>query len=337
MKYNIEKPKSTLLVKLIGIPNVCKPTFFQLRTEDVPDFLQIAEQNKIPLLFLRNLASGLESPSVKSTLLRYEKEYKRTMDLMGFVASTLEPVNANYTLFKTLKPFPYVPSDVDVLLLSDNDLKKVVRALMSEGCIVLDGDAYGVTMFSPIHKMNIDLTTQIAVSGLVYVNKELLIDHVCELDVHGTIVRTLSSPADLLVVTAHSIFKEQMFTLSDYYAFVTLAQYWEETSKLAEKLHLKHALNTLLNMTRSVTLDAFGPLNPLTKEFNALGITYAISASENNIELPKKYDVSTIVVEFLKKLMTDSVTLSSLSSAARSFYNPSFYRKLLQHATREKY
>lgn len=337
MKYSNEKSKSALLVNLIGIPNVRKPNLSQLKTENITSFLKLAEKNKIPLLFLREVASKIERDSIRTTLLQYEEKYEKSLDLTKFVASLLKNSGVHYTFFKTLKPFPYVPSDVDVLFWTNNDLKKAVRTLTGEGCIVLNRDAYGVTMFSPLHNMNIDLTTQIAVSGLIYVNKKLLVDQVNELEFYGTMVRTLSSPADLVVVTAHSIFKEQMFILSDYYFLVMFKQYWEESSELAKKLHLSHALKTMLKMTGAVTLDAFGSLTSLTEEFKTLGITHMGISCKKNIRLPKKYNLGTIMVEFLKKLTTDPSTMNSLPSVARSLCNPAFYLKTLEHATRKRY
>ena len=329
--------KSTLIVKSIGIPDVCSPNLAHLRIENVPSFLQIAEKNKISLLFLRAIVSGVDGHPFMSALLQYEQRYQRTLELVKFVASILEKEKISYTLFKTLKPFPYVPSDVDILLWSNNDLKIFERRLNSENCVSLERDAYGVTMFSPTHKLNIDLTTQIAVSGMVYLNKELIFDHISEIEFHGNTVRTLEPAAELLAVTAHSIFKEQMFTLSDYYTLVLLAQHWGEASKLAEKLHLKHALETVLRLTETITLNAFGSLNPLSKKTIALGITHESTSSDKDIELPKKYDVSTMIVELLKKLATDPIATSSLSNIARSFYDPAFYRKIVEHVTREKY
>jgi len=332
-----KKNPTALLVKAIGVPGVCGSVCSQLTTKNFHFFLKLAEKNKIPLLFLRTVAPNFKNSSIKSSLLRYEESHQRTLDLIKFVAGLLENEGTPYTIFKTIKPFPYVPSDVDVLLRSDQDLKTVVKALMAKGCIVLDGDTYGVTMFSPAHKMNIDITTQVAVSGIVYVNKKLLFDHVHEVEIDGTMVRTLEPHVDLLVVTGHSVFKEQMYTLSDYYTFVMSLQQWEKASKLADKFHLKPALETVLKITETLTLNAFGSCNIITKRFSPLRITHESTFRDKNIDMPKKYDLSTILVDFSKKIATDPDTLRSLSSAFRSCCNPSFYLKLVEHVTREKY
>lgn len=329
--------KSICVVKSIGIPDVCNSNLTHLRTDDVPSFLQVAEKNKIPLLFLRAVVPDVDGHPFMSALLQYEQRHQRTLDLVKFVASILEEEKISYTFFKTLKPFPYVPSDVDVLLWSNDDLKTLEKRLNTEKCVSLERDVYGITMFSPAHKLNIDLTTQIAVSGMKYMNKERVFNHIHEIDFCETVVRTLEPSAELLAVTAHSVFKEQMFTLSDYYTIVLLVQHWEEASKLAEQLHLKHALETVLRLTNSITLNAFGFLEQFSSKTNALGINQEPLSCNKYIKLPKKYDLSTIMVELLKKVATDSTAASSLPTVAKSFGDPAFYRKIVEHVMREKY
>ena len=337
MHCNNKTSKSLRLVKSIGIPDVCSPNLMHLRTDDVSSFLQVAEKNKIPLLFLIAVVSGVDGHPLRSALLQYEQRHQRTLDLVKFVSSMLEKEKIRYTFFKTLKPFPYVPSDVDILLWSNDDLKSLEKRLNGENCVSLERDVYGVTMFSRTHKLNIDLTTQIAVSGMRYMNKKLVFDHINEIDFYGNIVRTLEPPAELLAVTAHSLFKEQMFTLSDYYTLVLLAQHWEEASKLAEQLHLKHALKTVLRLANTITLNAFGSLKPFSRKTEALRINPESTSYERDLKLPKKYELSTMVVELLKKIATDPNATGSLATVAKSFGSPSFYRKIVEHVTREKY
>jgi len=336
MIYDSES-MSSLLVQSIGIPGLCDPDISQLNLESVSDFFETAKQNKISLLFLRTVSSVVDGAPFQSTLSDYEDQYKRTLDLAKFVGALLNGIETRYTFFKTMKPFPYTPSDVDVLLLSNNDLEKVIRTLKDENCVVLNRDNYGATLFSLTHKICIDLTTQVAVSGLIYMNKKVLFEHVVGLDVSGTNVKSLDPQAELLTAIAHSVFKEQIYTLNDYYTIVMLTQYWKDATKLAKELHLKHALETVLNITLTITVNTFGPSNPLTKHFEKMGITSSTVLDDKAVELPKKYPLAPLIVEFLKKLAIDQLTSSSLSSAVLSFCNLDFYRRLLNHATREKY
>jgi len=336
MQFTDKTSNSIVLVRLIGIPGICKPTT-NVGKESIPNFLSLAEQNKIPLLFLETAAYDTKNQNIQHILSQYRERRKNASDLIAFTANLFEKIGVRYTFFKTLKPFPYTPSDVDVLLWSDNSLKIVAKALKNQGCIPLEKNAYGVTMFSQKYKMNIDLTTQIAVSGLVYLNKELLFDNVSRLEVYEMQIQTLEPSADLLVVAAHSIFKEQMYTLSDYYTFTMLLQHWKEAIKLAEKFHIKHALETVLKMTMATTLIAFGPTNPLTKKFEEIGVVNTAKLFSQNFELPKKYDLTTLAVAFFKKIKDDPVSMKSLSHMARSASNFSFYRKIMEHVARKTY
>jgi len=251
--------------------------------------------------------------------------------LITYAADLLDRTKVPYAIFKTLKPFPYVPSDIDILLRSDESLQTVTGTLKNHGCVPLKKDNYGLTMLSPKHKMNIDLTTQIAVSGLVYLNKQLLFDHLCEVQVNGVAVKKPEPEAELLVAAAHSVFKEQTYTLSDYYTFILSTQYWEEATKLAESLCLEYIFDTTLRMTKRVTDTSFGSMNTSMKREGGEG------TSGKDFELPKKYDLNSLMVAFLKKMIEDPVSKHSLPIMAQSIYEPAFYKKIVEHATRKTY
>jgi len=335
MQFTDKASKSIVLVRLIGIPDICKPTT-NVGKESIPNFLSLAEQNKIPLLFLETAAYDTENQNIQRILSQYRERRKNASDLIAFAANLFEKIGVRYTFFKTLKPFPYTPSDVDVLLWSDNSLKTVAKALKNQGCISLEKNAYGVTMFSPKHKMNIDLTTQIAVSGLIYMNKKLLFNHLCKVEVNEKTVQTVKPSVDLLVVAAHSIFKEQTYTLSDYYTVVMFTEYWREATKLAEKFHLKQAFDMALKMAKEVTMNAFGSRSALMRKFMEVGVVN-VAESDEKFELPKKYDLTTLMVAFLKKVLEDPVSKQSLPFMAQSVSNPAFYRRIIAHVTRKTY
>jgi hypothetical protein len=334
MERNKATYTSTLLVRHIGIPGTYEQPSPQLRNEDFQIFLQSAEQNKIPLLFLQTVTCNR---NIQPVLSRYEERYKKTLSLITYTADWLEKMKVPYTLFKTLKPFPYVPSDIDILFWSDESLQTVAEILKNHGCIPLERDNYGITLFSPKHKMNIDLTTQIAVSGLVYVNKKLLFDHICKVEVNEATVQTLKPTVELLVVAAHGVFKEQTYTLSDYYTFTMLTQHWKEATKLAENFHLEHAFDMTLRMTERVTANSFGSTSVLMKKFAEAGVINVMETGGEEYELPKKYESTFLMVTFLKKITEDAVSKQSLPCMARSVSNPAFYKKILKHATRKTY
>lgn len=336
MHFTNKNSKSKSLVRLIGIPGICEPAT-RLENKDIPRFLPVAQQNKIPLLFLETAANNIESHNIQAILSLYQKRHRNALDLMTFTANLLEEKGISYTFFKTLKPFPHTPSDIDILLWSDENLKTITKELKIQGCIPLEKNTYGVTLFSPKHKMNIDLTTQIAVSGLIYVNKELLFDYTGKVEKYGTTIHTVETSADLIVVAAHNMFKEQMYTLNDYYTFAMLTQHWKKAAKIAKEFHLEHALYIILKMAKTITLIAFGPMSPLMKKFEEAGVTNTAELISEDFELPKKYDIATLAVAFLKKIKADPISLNSLPLMARSASKPFFYKKIVEHAIRKTY
>jgi len=53
--------------------------------------------------------------------------------LTTLASSLLEETGISYTVFKTLKPFPYTPADIDVLLWSKRDLTVAFQTLEKRG------------------------------------------------------------------------------------------------------------------------------------------------------------------------------------------------------------
>jgi hypothetical protein len=154
---------------------------------------------------------------------------------------------------------------------------------------------------------------------------------------NGATVQTLKPAAELLVVAAHSIFKEQTYTLSDYYTFAMSTQYWKEATKLAENFYLEHAFDETLEMTNRVTESSFGSPSAPMEKFVEAGAINVMETRGEEYELPKKYDLPFLMVAFLKKIMEDPVSKQSLPRMARSVFNPTFYKKIVEHATRKTY
>ncbi len=326
--------KSTELVKYIGLHTSSKVPSPLLKNERFYDFLHLAEQNKIPLLFLKTVPCN----SVTHPFLEYyEERYENTLKLAAFTAGLLDRKKIKYALFKTLKPFPYVPSDIDILLSSDGDLSTAIIALKHQGCVPLDKDNYGLTLFSPKHKMSIDLTTQIAVSGLVYINKKPFFDHLHSVAMDETLVQVPVPALELLVNSAHSVYKEQTYTLSDFYTHLLLKQHWNEASRLAESFHLKQAFNHTLRLTKQIAAYSRGSLDVKEKKYVGTETTSVKGNRDEDIELPRKYKLSFLIATLIKKITEDSATRSSFPLFARSVSNLSFYKRILEHATRETY
>lgn len=327
-----------MLIKSIGLPGI-------MEGENPPlnkalSLLQLAELNKIPLLYLESLRKSRKHPLLKAQLSYYRDKHRKTLELTVLVCSLLDEAGIPYTIFKTLKPFPPTPADIDVLLGSSKGLTKASKILEERGFKPLNRDLYGLTMLSVDQGVNVDLTTEVAASSFIYLDKSLLYKHITEVKVDGFKVQTLQPHADLVVVAAHSLYKEQMYTASDYYTFALSSQHYQEALKLAERAHTKFALETALKLTHDITIHAFGSDNSLIESLKnplqTVDMNRRIQTSKS-FDLPMKYSPHTLIRGLSRKLLEDSVSRNSLPTALKSILQPKFINRLLEHITRKGY
>jgi hypothetical protein len=329
-----DESESLSILRLIGVPGKYEPSL-QSICHPLQKLTSVAEQNKIALFFLRQLDIA-DNRAMLGVLRHYEERYENTLNLALFTTNLLENMGVSYTLFKTLKPFPSTPSDIDVLLQFEKNLQDVICALKKTGCKLLDLDNYGATMFSPKYRMNIDITTQVAVSGLIYVDKELLFDNSCKVQLDKLTVQSLNPSAEIVVAAAHSILKEQIFTLADYYTIMLLSNYLKDAAKLSEDFYLKYVFGVTMEMVRQITSNVFMPTRALSREFRERSSPKTLQ-NKGKFEMPKKLGFPTIATALSKKVLSDPVSQRSLPIYIRSISNPAFYVNIKDHITRKTY
>lgn len=330
---------TTLLIKAIGLPGLVEGE--PLRYNEALNLFWLAALNKIPLLYLESIKKQRNHSFLKAQLLKYRNKYSKTLNLTAQVSSLLEESGIHYTVFKTLKPFPYTPADIDMLLLSSGELGKVSNILKKSDFITLERDLYGVSMYSYKHDLIIDLTTEVAVSGFIYLDKSLLSKYIYQVNVDRIKVQALYPHAELVIVATHCMYKEQMYTLSDYYTFTLFSQYYQEALKLTESVHAKLALEVALKITYDITVNVFGSNNILVKKIESLfrgtGMFERVSSTKKNLELPMKYSPSLLMRGLLEKILEDSISRGSLPLALNSAFRTRFFTKLLNHILRKSY
>lgn len=302
------------------------------------NLLRLAELNKIPLLFLESLVNLRKHTWLGQQLSRYRDRQRRTLALTADVSSLLEAAGIRYVIFKTLKPFPYTPADIDVLLRSSSDLAGAAYVLGKRNLSPLESDLYGLTMFSLDYGLNVDLTTELAVSGFIYLDKSLLFDG--QKRVHCSGVQTLKPHADLVTLAAHSMYKEQTYALSDYYTFALSSQYHQRALELAQAAHARFALEAALKLTEDITVSAFASDNelmPTRMPSVTTAKTGGMMEACKALELPMRYPIPMLIRGLSQKIIGDPVSRNSLPKALESSLRPRFINKLSRHFTRRTY
>ena len=324
------------LLRAIGIPNEIEKV--HTAPMNALELFKEAKLNKIPLFFLHSAINHNWQPSLKTELEYYIEKQRRTEELTILASQLLEDADIPFTIFKTIKPFPYTPSDVDILLYSKSDLPKVFEVLKRNEIKPSSQDAYGVTMFSSKQKLNLDLTTRIAVSGFIYLDNKVLFEHICRSKVKGIEVQTLDYPFELIVAAAHCLYKEQMYTLSDYYTFALLSDFYEDALNLIDKTHTLLALNVAFNLTYEITTAAFGSNSHLSNKLkNFIQENPTFLKDSRLITIPIKYPPYIIIKALLKKIIEDPSSRRSLPTAVKYSIKPQFVSRIFGHVTRKSY
>lgn len=316
------------LMRIIGLPSARTQVFQNLSEDALVSLLPLAIKNKVPLLFLEHaLNIYRDSKPLKELYEAYLKKSHSGLSLIKEISESLIKSQTNYVVFKTLKPFPFITVDVDIIFFTRKDLMRAYHELQSKGCNLAGYGAHSITVYSPKHAMNVDLHLEVSVSRMVYVNKQLLEEYVTEVNVNSCRVPVLETPVALAMVLAHSLYKEQMFTLADYYTtiiHVLNTTRWQRKTLVdfAEQAHIGLSIKAALMIVNALTAMAFGRMVSAiteiaqmiqTSEIEEKTMQLSVSHFARNATLPHKYHPMTVVAAFAMKALRDPVMRGTLT------------------------
>ena len=341
------------LMKVIGLPNSFVRDHPKLDEKKLLGAYPVSVKNRVPFFFLDQANSFYENiPSLKKLYAIYLQKAKSTLDFISKVSEILHQTDVKFVIFKTLRPFPFVTVDIDILFLDLQSLAKACSALSSHGCSLGGYGAYSVTLYNPIYNINVDLQSEIAVSRLVYVNKNLLKKHIRIIRLNGNQIPVFDQSIDLALVIAHSFYKEQIFTLADY--FTTVIQMTNMTERqhrilaeFAELASTELGVKLFLNLTDALTKLVFHENLAVlantaeiisANDFERKIIHRVIKHFRQKLKLPYKYPPVVIATAFIKKAVKDPTMRSGLiKQSIEPLKNGSFMRDVLLQAKRQFY
>jgi hypothetical protein len=109
------------VIKTIGIPTLTAGT---PTLDPSPDTLRSASINKVGLLYLESLAQADKISGQDPELVSMQEKHQKLLELAAFIGNLFQQNGISYAVMKTLRPFPYVGADVDVIM--ETDRKSVV-------------------------------------------------------------------------------------------------------------------------------------------------------------------------------------------------------------------
>ena len=136
------------------------------------------------------------------------------------IVQLLNKCDVGFVIYKTLRPVPDTPVDIDVLVESNHEILRALNCLKRRFNIeIWSVDRYSIGIRVPELKEFIDLYVKPHVADLVYMDSKLIIRnvtylHVKEFDI-DMMVPVPSPEIEFCNILAHSIIKERLATLND--------------------------------------------------------------------------------------------------------------------------
>jgi len=304
-------------------------------------------KNKLPLLFLSTLERTKNLRNLKDS---WEKEYKRYLETIKAIKKASELFNnknIQYAFFKTIRPYISATVDIDVLVFGDKEeYLKAIKTMRSAGYPEKARGPASTTFQDPEIEIGIDLYQQVAFSYIPYIDSDKLVSHVTTTKLlDGGQIKILTPEADLLTIIAHSIIKENIYTLSEYYAYIYYLERLDLNRfvEIVRQTHLKSPTKTHTTITAMLYKAAHRTVpDKLSYILDRLGRDDFETAmlQKEDYNIPHKYHPVTIIrclFEITREEKTRRAILTQMLHAFDPRFSGDFLEKLINHMFRETY
>jgi len=330
---------------MLGSPFVKKTSLILERTKIV-ELCSYSKNNRILLFYLEKIIKN--NPHLFSTLHQKENvRYWTTLDAIAKASQALTDSRIPYVVFKTIRPYKSATVDIDILIFGEkNNYVKAVDEMQKVGNKLVVRGPRSTTLLDQKANMGIDLYEQVAAGFIIYVDKQTLKPHISNTIMeNGICVSVLDCEADLLCLIAHSMIKEQMYTLSEYFTFIYYLKKLniEDFLKLVQQNNLSCATRTHATITALLHKVAHGTVPKKLQEILfSLGEDKFEAARiiEKKLVTPHKYHPITIaksLLEITKGKRTRESIATQLFHMLDLKFSKDFASKLINHVLRETY
>jgi len=334
------------LLRVVGSPFT--KSYYDIRAHEIRQLYPYALKNKMPLLYLEAVNRAGELGSLGEEYVRLRRKYAKIEEAVCKISKNLNTWGVNYAFFKSIKPYLEVTVDIDILVFGSK-YPNVLRNMRDAGYVFLARGPLSATFRDVKSEVDFDVYDEVGVSRIVYLDKDVLENIAGERKLsNGEVVRSLLPEADLLSVIAHSVLKEQMYVLSEYYTTLYyLADMKDETLNsflsLVDKCKLRLAVETHIGISAMLYYGAYGKLPICLVKLitmlknNHLELPHGI---EKGFSMPYKYHPITIIKAFLEKFGEEKA-MRSFALQALNMCNPRFasfvVKKTLNRINRKTY
>jgi len=312
------------------------------------ELYRYATKNKVALLYLEALRRLGNIGSLQTEYDSMIARYAGTEAAIHRVSEVLDKAGVDYVFFKSIRPYREVTVDIDILVFGSR-YREVIRAMQRAGYLFLAAGPLSTTFRDSRAGIDLDIYDEVGVSYLIYLDKHALTNSVGKSRLsNGDVVRSLYPEADLLAVIAHSVIKEQMYVLSEYYTTLHYLAHMKYDGlnsflSLVDECRLRSAVEAHLGITALLHYEAHSstPIG-LMKMLKGLDMnrTDVMHVKEKGFMMPYKYHPMTVTKAILEKLGEEKAR-RSFASQSMNMLNPKFtfslVNKALRHIFREAY
>jgi hypothetical protein len=193
--------------------------------------------------------------------------------------------------------------------------------------------------------IGIDLYKQVAVSSIVYLDKRKLAEHVTTAKTSDDKdIRILKPEADLACIVSHSVIKEQMYTLSEYYTFIHYLRQMNINKfiRIVDQNNLLSTARTHATITALLHNTVHGTIpEGLQQILNCFGVENFETARliKNRLETPHKYHPITVArsLEIAKGTETRKRMGAQLIQMLNPNVSRDFVKQFINHMMRGTY
>jgi hypothetical protein len=248
-----------------------------------------------------------------------------------------------YSIFKSIKPYPAIPNDTDVIIFGGKKkFESALAYLYKCGYIFHEWAPMQTTLYDPRGKGKIgkgkkggtyyiDVYSEISTDYFLYINKKSLFPYIESLKLNGTIIRNVRKEVELAIILFHNVFPERTFQLEHFY----MPLYFLKDSnfniniliKFAEEQKLAYAIAANLTIVEYIHNKVFGfapeKISQLLDKWrrNEFELDRFKKMGE---ETPYMFSPITFWMTFLHKIK-DNAALKSLFVQGLHMLNPVFF------------
>ena len=321
------------------------------------ELFDIAQKNKIGLLFLEALAKQNELVHELQLELGRQREINETLQVtMQRTATILNGANYKYVIIKSIYPFPATPNDVDILVFGDGNEYKKIIALMKYNYFQLIGEEAPLevclhdssrgrhlinTDKSAYVKdpLDVDIYNEVGAGHIIYMDKTKLINRTSETIINSTKINILKLTAEIVLSIFHSIYPERLYTLLLHFHILYMIRNMTSADKdeflqVCNENQMSVVASLVLSLTDIIQKKCFGQSpEKLTDLLEAL----PKSNSQVRVDkLPYLYSVQDTLKAFWNK-KTDLVFTKSVIRQTLSMLNPQYMSYVVKvHRNRTK-